>query len=608
MSANRCIFAARLGGGDRAAIERRIALLVAFYAPLSAGGARTRWSRSGGAMVGEIRFDGARPGETRFDGAPPGELGAEEVLWWGSPPPPALARTAGLLDARERDLLALPGPCALIAADDTRLRVSSSPRGYCSLYAAGSPDALAWSSHAVAAGVLAHGRVRVDPASIADLVAAEFVGDDRTALHGVRAVPPGFDAVVGEDGAAGGSRAARERWRPVDAAEAAGVAERELLAELERAVAGAPAAVLGLTGGLDSRVVAVALAELGISFSAFTMAAEDPGDVDGAARVAEALGVAHAARPLAWWDDSDGLARVSAAARFADGMQRVGYADAQYPSAMSHWVAGVGAETGRAFYWRDAVARGSAPSPRALARALGARLEPAVAGAEREVLRRLRGDWRRWVQEAVALGYPGWAALDVVYGEQRVRRWGRGWVPRRDARPVAAFASPRLLAALASLPPQDKLTDGFGRRFVAARRPELAPPAPSAGSGRASPVRAVAGRAARAAVVRAMAGRAARAAVVRAVAGRAGARRRPALDRPWFELPPWDARPAYFEWLRDEVVASPLVAEALGDGFAAGLRERFARGDPAAARTATWAAGPVALDAALRDLNSVSRP
>ncbi len=245
----------------------------------------------------------------------------------------------------------------------------------------------------------------------------------------------------------------------------------------------------------------------------------------------------------------------------------------------------MGAETGRAFYWGAYAGDGQdVRSPRTRAAMLRLRFEPNLVGAPRERLQEIRSRWRGWVDTADALAHTGLDGLDVVYAEQRVRRWGRSELQPEGAPTVPAFASAPMTRALASLPLRDRLEDGWQRRFVAARAPELAAAAvPRTPQSVRSDTATLRMRQAKRALGRAP--RPQRAAVV------------------WHEQEPWKREEAYIRWLRDDVFASEVVRTALGRRWADEQREKFAAGDPQAARLARLASGPVALADAVRRLS-----
>jgi hypothetical protein len=546
------LFAARVRRPeDRALVERRIAALERFY----------------GVQRGAFREDSEL-------GLSAGALGGTALAWGSAPPPDRV-----LLDATDEELHGLPTPLAAIALDRGRARIVTAAGGVASLYAARSEAVEAWSSHAAAAVLLAHGHAAVDPAAVAELVACEFTGGDTAIVAGARAVAQAARIDLSPDGTVEQSYWPG-RWRrlhPIDAREAV---EPLLLASLEERLRGAPAPVLGLTAGLDSRVVAVALRELGIRFLAFTHGDPDAEDARVAARVAAALGAEHLNGPIAWREDADGLARLHEEARWSDGSAPVGFGDVPWPEPLSHWVAGMGAETGRAFWYRW-VSEAHAPE-----RVLDAAFEPNLAGADPEVRRSLRAARNAWLERAAALGYEGLDALDFVYAEQRVRRWGRAQAPRLAADLVPAYAGQQMLRVLLSLPRQDRLEDGFQRRFLAARAPGLVPPEQRPSRGGRAPL-------------------ARRLLLLRLRAVRRSLRL-PQLGRgaptPWHALPPWDERPAFIAWLRDEVLRSPLLADALGERWLAETRSGFVAGKPHAGHLALLAAAPVALEVGLREL------
>ena len=577
MALNGCLFAVQLPSpDDRALVEARIGALERWYRALGEASASTRFASGAGLLLGAIRFDGAA-------------VNCDEPIAWGSPPPAALATNAALVGASDAELRTLDGPFAAVAADGRRAVLVAAAGGVTSLYEAAANGITAWSSHAVAAAWLASGEARLAVAAVPELVAAELVGGEETLIAGARALPLATRVeVAAESRRVTSFWPAAERLRPVPPAAAAAQAETALLRSLERRLAGADAPVVGLTAGLDSRVALAALGELGIRASAFTFGDPASDDARGGAAAAAAVGVPHRVGPFEWWSDAEGLQRLHAEVRWNEGLMPVGFGRVPWP-AMSHWVAGIGAETGRAFLYRWAApgSRGAEPSKRLLAAVLAGHFEDRLAGADPGLRRRLRARWRGWVEEALALGHRGWNALDVVYATQRVSRWGRAQLPRFDACAVPAFATPEQLAALASLPLRERLSDGFARRFLAARRVDagLPPPAPTRPRG---------------AVPLALARRRA---VLRARDARRALRLpRPARTQPWFASPPWDARPSFLGWLGETVLRSPTLDEAFGARWLEETRAGFLRGDPAAAELTMWAAAPVALEASLREL------
>ncbi|HEX8066680.1 MAG TPA: hypothetical protein VF520_09165 [Thermoleophilaceae bacterium] len=560
MSLDRCLFLARTAREDgRAELERRIERLAAFH------GGTASWR-----FVGRL----AAAGAVRPDGA---EETLDAPLAFGEPLPPALAGVEALLDASAGELRALEGTVAALAVGGERACIAAGACAPGTLYAATSGPIDAWSTHAVAASWLALGRARVDSAALPEQLAAEFVGGERCLVEGVRALPQAVRIAVTDDGAElldfwplG------ERWRAVDEDAAAAHVEEHLLRTLERRAGAAGEPYASLTAGLDSRVVAVALRELGLRPCTFAWGQPGDGDVRGGADVAAALGLDHTAVEYEWLGDDEALDAARREARWSEGAVHVGFARLAWPEGMPAFVTGAGGELGRAFYYRDRAPDGEDASGEELAGALARLLEPRIAGARREARDALAGSARSWVDAALAAGHSGWRALDVVYGEQRLRRWLRGMLPRLSAPMVPAFATPEVARGLVSLPLADRLSDGFHRGFLESRAPDLAPPAEPSRAGRPGGLRRAAGRLPGLGRMRR--------AEPSALAGR------------------WDERARFREWVVDGVLASPLVVEPLGERWARRTRDRFLAGDAQAEAHALAAAAPVALAEELRRL------
>ena len=530
----------------------------------------------------------ARPGATVLLASVgrPGSHGLEGLAAWGRRP--QITDVAGLLAAGDDLLLRLPTPSLVAAVDGPRGRLATSTGPLQTAYAASGEGVRVWSSHASAASVLSSGRLEVDTTRLGELIACDFIGGDGTMLRGVRALPPGTCVDVdGRDARERVLRTAAERWAPVDPRVARAAAPDELLAHLQTSDGG-DRTMVGLTAGLDSLTVAVALADAGAPVIGMTFSQWDgAADMDGARRVARALGVQHLACDIRFWVDADGgMAKLHAAALLEDGVRAVGYGDVAWPP-MDRWVVGMGAEIGRAFYWSWLAPRTSTdPRRGTLVQVLRSIFEPRLVGAHPELLRVLRPRWRAWIEDALATGHRGFAALDVVYGEQRVRRWGRAQMPRNGAEPVPAFAAPGLARLLPSLSIEDRLTSAWQRDFIAARRPDLLPAVAPARSRRLELPR-------RLAVTSMRRGR-----------RRLGAPRPRAADVPWHADPMWDPRRAYISWLADDVLGGPLVREALGARWADEHRARMAAGDPISSTLAQLAGGAVALCAVDRKLRT----
>ena len=222
-----------------------------------------------------------------------------------------------------------------------------------------------------------------------------------------------------------------------------------------------------MTAGLDSRVTAVALRELGIAARGFTWGEPDWDDVRGGKDLAEQIGLPHELVGVEWLDDGEAMRELDRQVRWTEGAVPVGFARLAWPADMGGFVTGAGGEVGRAFYY--AGAPDEADPGDVLAGLLAARLPRGEASA------RLGTTLREWVGNAERAGHAGLGALDVVYGEERVRRWLRGMLPRLAAPMIPAFATPEVARALASLPLKERMTSGFHRGFLEKRAPELVP-------------------------------------------------------------------------------------------------------------------------------------
>jgi hypothetical protein len=171
------------------------------------------------------------------------------------------------------------------------------------------------------------------------------------------------------------------------------------------------------------------------------------------------------------------------------------------------------------------------------------------------------------VADAERTGLDGWRLLDVVYAEQRVRRWLRGMLPRLSAPMIGAFCAPDVQRALVSLPIGERARSGFHERFIRDRAPDLLPPPPPTRTAGTRPLARIARRL-----------------------------RRGALDAEW------TARPEFRDWIADEVLAGSLAVDGMGERWCRRTRSRFYAGDAFAMERALWLGGPVALSEALRDL------
>jgi hypothetical protein len=495
-----------------------------------------------------------------------------DVVWF---PPARAADAAALADAGDSELRALGGFGGFFVARSGGVRVVAGPT-LASVYAASAEGVAAWSTHAVAAAMLTTDRPELDPGALPELLAAEFVGGERTLLRGVRTLPAATVVDVGEDTVDERSYwPAKERWRPVSGDPHQSGADA-LLRHLERSVAAVARPYLGLTDGLDSRVVAVGLAEIGAPATTFTWGSPDWPDVIGAARVATQLGLDHQVVPLEFAHDADALARVDTLARASDGVGRAAFGGPVWPAPMDALVTGAGGEVGRAFYrnWRpdEPAPTDQAAATRLLAELLGGRLPDAAPPVRAALTERVAA----WMADAYGAGGEGWRALDVLYGDQRVRHWGRAMAPPEGFPLVTGLGDPELWQAMIAVPDDDRKQSGFHRELLRRRAPGLVPVEPT-------PPRAARLRR-----------------IPRAVARRLRARRGAA---PGFLASYWSENPRLREWMVEEVIDSPLLAEGLGDEWVAAARRRFVAPDAAYDdETLLWAATAVTLESAISGL------
>jgi hypothetical protein len=242
---------------------------------------------------------------------PAGEASAREragraAAWFGKPADvrwyEPLKLAAGRLGGAPAADRMSWGENAAFSYADGHAQLVAGPDGPLALYAAGE----AYATHAVVAALLAGLPVEFDPAGIAQLFAFGHTADQCSHLRGVRPVDPGttVDWPGAERGGGG--------WGP------AGDLETALLESLALRVP--RDAWLGLTGGADSRLIAVSLKELGLPFKTFTWGAPGARDVDEAARVAKVLGVEHLSLHDGWHDPKDAPGIARAEARLHDGL------------------------------------------------------------------------------------------------------------------------------------------------------------------------------------------------------------------------------------------------------------------------------------------------
>src|SRR4051794_10072732 len=527
-----CLFALRAPtAGGETLFRARVDAVRALYGPLVTG-EDVRWSEALGLGVGAMALGGPLP------------VAGDWLAVWGERARPVL----GAGDAQLRDLRDM---AAVVELDGERARPATGAAGPVALYRCGE----AFATHAAAAAILAGERPRLDAAALPELLALGFNGGTRTHVAGVEAVASATVVDIDRDGVHERSYwPPAERWAPPDG-DPVVHAEDALLGSLARRMGGCEAPWLGLTAGLDSRVVAVALRELGAGVAAFTWGSPGWPEVDEAARVAGALGFEHAVLEGGWLEEEEAFELIGREAGWSEGLGSFPlFGVPQWPEGIDAYVTGGAGETGRAFYHRlISDVRDWHP-------------ESEIAGAGEPALDQVERAGREWLAEASSAGHRGLNALDVLYGEQRYRRWARSMLPRRPFPVVSAFADPEVQRALASLPEPD----AFHRTFLAAHAPALLPP-PAPGPRRGVPR------------------------VLRRAAARA--RRAPRATWPMAHL--WPRRPRLRTWIADDALRRPFLAEAMGAPWSAQLRERFLADDARATEQALQVAGLAAFEDAL---------
>ena len=559
-------------------LRRRYAGLMRFYAPLGADpdeGSELRHESDLRLAYGQIRLAGGRSEEP-------------SVLTWGERLPRSISSPARLIQAPDTELRHLDGSVAAFAVDQDRGRLVTGGGAPTALYVARGEQCTAWSSHAVAAAWIANGRVELDAEMIPELLSLEFVSGDRSLIAGARAVAPGVRIDFDRDGASTESFwPARDRWAAIPPEDAYEHAEAAILRSLASRVDGAGPTYVGLTGGADSRVVAAALLELGVEYSTFTWAEPGWPDATGAERVAEALEVPHAILAPDYLEGDGALADALANVRWTEGALPVASVRQSWPDSMRTFVSGTGAETGRAFYYAGRASANPDADTETVARAFRHEIGTRLRGARRESRQAVGRQTESLVHDAAALGYRGWQCLDVVYAEQRVRRWARAYLPCLPIQLVPAFGTPEVMRALTCLPLSERLSNGFNRRFMRARNPDLVPAAP-AEVATASPSALQRG-------ARALGPIRAR----RAIAERR-AERRP--GEPWLLADRWPEQPSLHEWIVEDALASRLIGDVMGSRWTSTVRDGFLAGEERPTTLALRAAAPVALARALSEL------
>lgn len=539
-------------------VERRVSKVVAFLTPLGKPRATTR-RLPGWALAGAIRIDGER-------------VNLDAPCSFAAPLPPDLASTSALLGASDGRLRTLDGPITVLAVNERNALVVTGTGGPATLYRCDSRDIRVWSTHAVAASLLARGRARIAAEAMPEFLAAQFVGGERTLIDGVRAVDAATRVTVGHRSQ--GERSywpLEQRWASLPAADAQRVGEHTLLESLERRVHQiGMTPMVGLTAGLDSRVVAAALRELGRPWQGLTWGSARADDVRGGRSVARSLGASHARCALRWFDADAVIRSADREVRWSEGAAPLRTGTPVWPHGMPSLLTGAGGETGRCFYlgWMGVEAPSREPSAAELRSRLTGTLAARLPNASVDALRSLEAAIGGWFDRVQATGHGGWRALDVIYARERLERWGRAMLPNEDWSMLPALATPELARAMVSLPLETRRGDGFHQAFLRRFAPDCRP--------------AVRSRRRRA--------------ITRLVAG---VRRRARLRHTLFPGPSASRDPHLREWIIEEVLSSPVLSEPLGTEWAHSTRNAILAGEPLHDEQALWAAAPVALSRAL---------
>ncbi|MBA2348821.1 MAG: hypothetical protein H0V81_11055, partial [Solirubrobacterales bacterium] len=477
-------------------------------------------------------------------------------LIWGAPWGAISPSNDVVLAAGDAALRGQVGMGCTISWSEHRARLVTAPSGPVALYTAARGECQAWATHATAAALIAGHDVEIDWSLLPEHLAYDFVGGGLSFVRHARAVEPATCVDVTPDRATSRSVwPARDRWALVSEADAQRHAADALVASLEARVARDPQPTVMLTGGADSRVLAVALDAAARPFSAMHWGEDGWPDAQGARRIAGALGVP-LTTSLSVRVDSEMIEEFGAQARWTDGGALMAPGRRVWPEGAGPILLGTAGEVGRAFYYRS-VSRGREPRDRS---EVAAHLQPRLRlpGAGPDAVARATSRSAGWVDDAAHSEHEGWRLLDIVYAEQRVAHWGRIQIPRLEAALIAGFAPVEVMRGLVSLPLESRIDDGFARRFVEIRRPDLALPAPSVPTVPSTGLRALAGRM------------------------RTRLRPVPPVGPDVLLRALWAERPVTRSWVTDYVLATPIAADVMGPRWVEVTRAAFLRGDPRA--------------------------
>lgn len=385
--ADSCLFFAEAGAAfSEPAFAARLSTLLEWFGPLTGTLPPVSESRTPFLRAGAISF-----------GAPV-QLASRSTVWWLERAPHSLSDAAALLEAPDA-VLRDTSTGLLVALSDRRCRLVTGPCGPTSLYAARGAQGVVYATHAVAAAILARGDAHVDASVLAELLAFGTVGSSNSLVRGTSVVPAATCVEWSPAGVESRSYwPLAERWGCVPSEEAQRHTSEALLRVTARRLRPLARPWLGLTSGLDSRVVAAAAGECGFPLRTFTWGAVS-GDEAGGAAVAQSLGFPHEVLEPAACDEAEGMAHIRREVRFNEGLGRMNaFGDVPWPVPMDTFVTGGGGEVGRAFWWSGVGRNFVAPTPAQAARALG--VGPMLRGAGEDTVARVAADIRGGAGEA----------------------------------------------------------------------------------------------------------------------------------------------------------------------------------------------------------------
>lgn len=403
------------------------------------------------------------------------------VVSIGQPTPSA--RPAGLVwglpvapggepgDATVREALVTPsmargwlGGFLLADLSGQRLRMVTSTDLRPTLRMSEGPAGTAFATASLAAVVAAGRRPRVDPDRIAEIISLGAVLGDDELIADVGRLPEGSIVDLDASGVTietAGSR--RDRLAPGPASTPERL--RASVGDAVEAFAAVPNLHLAMTGGRDSLLIASCAAERDITLPTFTFGPSP--DSTAAAAVAESLGWSH--RQVGFGEGERRLDDVVRLSSWTEGavtawdLAGPGPVWPGEPGAV--WLAGLGGETGRAFYWDDH----DVPSDPAayVTERVASTLPPPV---RRHLLHRMQEVLGSLSEDT---GRSGAELLDVLYALGRARGWMLRHRPMPFLRSMSgAYTSPAVTSVLLDLPRRARL-DGSGFDRALALGPPL---------------------------------------------------------------------------------------------------------------------------------------